>query len=134
MDVLGGARSLQLKCYWNLARHPCQASTFRLTLNPRARRRAFFFACPSQPRAQPPPIMTENDVKRSQADKIYIALFLPTNYLVRPRRRMNELAFPPDDPLFVLVCAAYEALNPLRNHRSHAVVRRCLRAAQAEGG
>ena len=60
--------------------------------------------------------MTQNDVKRSQAEKIYNALFPPTNYLVRLRRRMNELAFPPDDPLFVLVCTAYEALNRLRNH------------------
>ena len=60
--------------------------------------------------------MTQNNVKRSQAEKLYRALFPPTNYLVRLRRRMNELAFPPNDPLFELVCTAYESLNRLWNH------------------
>jgi hypothetical protein len=43
-------------------------------------------------------------------------LFPPTNYLIRRRDRMHERGFPHDDPLYVLVCDAYEALNRLRLH------------------
>ena len=60
--------------------------------------------------------MTQNDVKRSQAGKIYNALFPLGNYLVRLRDRMQELGFPPDDPFFALACKAYEATNRLANH------------------
>jgi hypothetical protein len=51
--------------------------------------------------------MDRSDVTKAQAAKIGEALFPPTNYLVRLRKRMEQLGFPFDDPLYVLVCAAH---------------------------
>jgi hypothetical protein len=58
--------------------------------------------------------MTRNDVTKAQAAKLNKALYPPTNYLVRLRRRMERLGFPFNDPLYMLVCAAHEAVNRLR--------------------
>jgi hypothetical protein len=60
--------------------------------------------------------MTRNDVTKTQAAKLSKALYPPTNYLARLRRRMERLGFPPRDPLFMLVDAAYEALLRLGHH------------------
>jgi hypothetical protein len=58
--------------------------------------------------------MNRNDVQQWQAAKISTALFPATNYLVRLRRRMEQLGFPPNDTLYLLVCTAHEAVNRLR--------------------
>jgi hypothetical protein len=58
--------------------------------------------------------MNSNHVTKAQAGKISEALHPPTNYLIRLRDRMHERGFPHDDPLYVLVCDAYDALNRLR--------------------
>jgi hypothetical protein len=44
------------------------------------------------------------------------ATAITTNYLVRLRNRMHERGFPHDDPMYLLVCSAHEALNHLRLH------------------
>jgi hypothetical protein len=49
-----------------------------------------------------------------QAAKIAKALYPSVNYLVRLRRRMEQVGFPLDDDLFRHVCAAYDAVNRLR--------------------
>jgi hypothetical protein len=58
--------------------------------------------------------MNRDDIKHWQAERICKALFPTKNYLVRLRRRMEQRRFPHDDPLYLLVCAAHEALNRLR--------------------
>jgi hypothetical protein len=58
--------------------------------------------------------MNSLNITKDQARRIAAALYPPTNYLVRLRNRMHERGFPQDDPLFVLVGNAYEALNHLR--------------------
>jgi hypothetical protein len=58
--------------------------------------------------------MNRSDLKKSQARKISESLFPATNYLIRLRHRMEELAFPYDDPLYLLVCQAHDAVNRLR--------------------
>jgi hypothetical protein len=60
--------------------------------------------------------MNRNDVKESQAKKISQALYPGTNHLVRLRRPMEQLGFLPDDPFFLLVCAAYDAMHRLGVH------------------
>ena len=53
--------------------------------------------------------MNRADIKKWQAKKISDALYPATNYLIRLRTRMEKRGFPPDDPLYLEVCAAYEA-------------------------
>jgi hypothetical protein len=60
--------------------------------------------------------MTRHDVTKAQAAKLSKALYPPTNYLARLRRRMVQSRFPPHDPLFLLADAAYEALLRLCHH------------------
>jgi hypothetical protein len=60
--------------------------------------------------------MNSLNITKDQARKIAAALYPPTNYLVRLRNRMHERVFPHDDPLYRLVCDAYEAMNRLRLH------------------
>jgi hypothetical protein len=60
--------------------------------------------------------MNSFHVTEDQARQLAEALFPPTNYLVRLRNRMHERGFPYDDPLYVLVSSAYEAVNHLRLH------------------
>ena len=57
--------------------------------------------------------MNRNDVTREQAAKISQALLRTTGYLSRLRRRMAQVGFPPGDALFVLVDAAFKALQHL---------------------
>jgi hypothetical protein len=58
--------------------------------------------------------MTRKTCEKWQAAKIAQALFPFTNYLVRQRRRMEEVCFLPDDDFFRHVCAAFDAVNRLR--------------------
>jgi hypothetical protein len=58
-------------------------------------------------------------VTKAQAARIGEALFPPTNYLIRLRNRMHACGFPHDDPLYQLVCKAYDAMNTLRMHVHH---------------
>jgi hypothetical protein len=60
--------------------------------------------------------MTRDDVTKAQAKQIREALYRPTNYLVRLRRRMELRGFPPNDPLYVLVSKAFDALQHLGMH------------------
>jgi hypothetical protein len=53
---------------------------------------------------------------KDQARQLAEALFAPTNNLVRLRNRMHERGFPHDDPLYVLVCDAYERMQQLSMH------------------
>jgi hypothetical protein len=53
---------------------------------------------------------------KEQASVIAKALYPPTNYLVRLRNRMHERGFPHDDPLYVLVCEAYDKVQQLSMH------------------
>lgn len=50
-----------------------------------------------------------------QASRIRDALFPGINYLARLRRRMEEVGFVAEDPLFRLVNKVYEALHELYN-------------------
>jgi hypothetical protein len=58
--------------------------------------------------------MNRNNVTKEQAARISKALFPTTNYLIRLRKRMEQRGFSFDDPLYLLVCAAHEAVNRLR--------------------
>jgi hypothetical protein len=60
--------------------------------------------------------MTRKDVTKEQATKLSKALYPATNYLSRLRRRMVQRQFPPKDPLFLLVDAAYEVILRLGHH------------------
>jgi len=54
-----------------------------------------------------------NTIKTWQAEPIAKALYPGANYLARLRNWMEKL-FPPDDPLFLKVVAAYDAIHVLR--------------------
>ena len=54
--------------------------------------------------------MNSDDITKSQAKIISEALFPGTNYLVRLKKKMEDQDFPRDDKLYVLVCAAYDAM------------------------
>ena len=58
--------------------------------------------------------INRNDVTKEQEKRISKALDRPTNYLIRLWRRMEQLGFPRNDSLFLLVCAAHEAIKRLR--------------------
>ena len=57
--------------------------------------------------------MSRGDIQKWQAKRISEALFPATNYLIRLRRRMEQRGFPPDEPLYREVCAAYDAIHRL---------------------
>jgi hypothetical protein len=57
--------------------------------------------------------MNRNDVTREQAAKISKGLYGPLNYLGRLKDRMVRAGFPPMDPLFCLVVAAFNAVHHL---------------------
>lgn len=56
--------------------------------------------------------MTENDLASWQVRRLRERLFPPLNYLERLKSRM-EKNFPPADPLFVAVMAAYTSMVDL---------------------
>ena len=53
--------------------------------------------------------MNSTTIEKWQAAKIHEALFPGLNYLLRLRRRLEKVGFPPDDNLYLHVCAAYAA-------------------------
>ena len=57
--------------------------------------------------------MDRDSVKKSQATSINKALYPKLNYLYRLRKRMEEVGFPHDDKLYLLVCKAYDAMYAL---------------------
>ena len=57
--------------------------------------------------------MDRKSLKKSQAAKINKSLFPNLNYLYRLRKRMEEVGFPHDDKLSMLVCKAYDAMHAL---------------------
>ncbi len=57
--------------------------------------------------------MNADDLTTDQAKEINAALYGSLNYLCRLRERMEKKGFKPDDPLFVLVEKAYDAMRRL---------------------
>jgi hypothetical protein len=53
--------------------------------------------------------MNSHDLTPAQASKLYSELFGHVKYLLRLRKRMEDLRFPHDDPLYVAATAAYDA-------------------------
>lgn len=53
--------------------------------------------------------MTSDDLTAEQASRLYEALFPHVNYLLRLKKRLEDLRFPQDDPLRVAASEAYEA-------------------------
>jgi len=49
-----------------------------------------------------------------QAEQVNKALYPLANYLVRLRSRMEKVGFLPDDPVFLLVAKAQDAVQHLR--------------------
>ena len=57
--------------------------------------------------------MNSETLTTSQAATIREALQASLSYLYRLRLRMEKAGFPPNDPLFLRVCAAYDAMHVL---------------------
>ncbi len=58
--------------------------------------------------------MDSHELTVEQASQLHTALFSHLNYLLRLKKRMQELRFPDDDPLYLSVTAAYDAVWRLR--------------------
>lgn len=58
--------------------------------------------------------MVSDQLTAEQASELYGGLFRHVNYLLRLKRRMEDLRFPHDDPLYVAATAAYDAAWRLR--------------------
>jgi len=57
--------------------------------------------------------MDSRTIKRWQAKKLHLVLQPMVGFLYRLRERMQKVGFLPSDPLFKLVCKAYESLHAL---------------------
>ena len=57
--------------------------------------------------------MDRESIKKSQAAVINKSLFRSLNYLLRLRERMQQVGFPHDDKLYLMVCKAYDAVHAL---------------------
>jgi hypothetical protein len=66
--------------------------------------------------------MDSDHLTTKQAATLYAGLFDHLNYLLRLKRRTEELRFPEDDPLYLSTRAAYDALWQLRQ-RVHSLSR-----------
>jgi hypothetical protein len=53
--------------------------------------------------------MTSDDLTAAEASRLYEALFPHVNYLLRLKKRLEELRFDDDDPLRLAATKAYEA-------------------------
>ena len=67
--------------------------------------------------------MTSDDLTAEQASKLYEALFPHVNYLLRLKKRMEELRFAEDDPLVIAATRAYQAAWELRQEAHRRSVR-----------
>jgi len=59
------------------------------------------------------PMMDSKRLTPSQARIIGKSLYRQLNYLYRLKTRMAAVGFPPKDPLYLMVCDAYDALHRL---------------------
>ena len=57
--------------------------------------------------------MNSSSITREQAEKLSAAIREHLGYLVRLRTRMELRGFPSDDPLYLLVCRAFDAVHRL---------------------
>ncbi len=67
--------------------------------------------------------MTSDDITAEQASRLYEGLFPHVNYLLRLKKRLEELRFADDDPLRVAATKAYEAAWELRQEAHRQSVR-----------
>ncbi len=58
--------------------------------------------------------MTSDELTAEQASRLYEALFPHVNYLLRLKKRLEDLRFAADDPLRLAATRAYEAAWELR--------------------
>ncbi len=58
--------------------------------------------------------MNRESLQPWQADRLFQSLYPGMNYLSRLKRRMEQVGFLPDDPLYRHVAAACEAMFNLR--------------------
>ncbi len=73
--------------------------------------------------------MTSDDLTAEQASRLYEALFPHVNYLLRLKKRLEDLRFADDDPLRLAATKAYEAAWELRQEAHRRFVQLgCLRA------
>ena len=66
---------------------------------------------------------SDDDLTAEQASKLYEALFPHVNYLLRLKKRLEDLRFADDDPLRVAATKAYEAAWELRQEAHRRSVR-----------
>ena len=57
--------------------------------------------------------MNSNDLTTEQAGILSRGIFRGLNYLFRVKTRMEKAGFTPSDPLYQLVCKAYDATHRL---------------------
>src|SRR5687768_4256888 len=60
--------------------------------------------------------MRRDDINAEQEAAIEFAIFPPTVYLHRLKERMERLGFPANDPLYLRVVAANDAMHALGRH------------------
>jgi hypothetical protein len=58
--------------------------------------------------------MNRDALQTWQAKQLLDTLYPSLNFLFRLRRRMEKVGFPPNDPLFLHVCNAYDSMFKLR--------------------
>ena len=67
--------------------------------------------------------MTSDDLTAEQASRLYEALFPDVNYLLRLKKRLEDLRFAEDDPLLLAAAKAYDAAWELRQETHRRSVR-----------
>jgi hypothetical protein len=67
--------------------------------------------------------ITSDDLTTDQVARLYEGLFPHVNYLLRLKRRLEDLRFADDDPLRVAATKAYEAAWELRQEAHRQSVR-----------
>jgi hypothetical protein len=73
--------------------------------------------------------MTSDDLTADQASRLYEALLPHVNYLLRLKKRLEDLRFADDDPLRLAATRAYDAAWELRQEAHRRSVRMgCSRA------
>ena len=62
-------------------------------------------------------VMDSDDLTPEQAGILYRGLVGGMNYLLRLRTRMEKTEFKPNDPVYQMVCKAYDTMHRLRSGR-----------------